>query len=625
MASWILDRIAENIGYRRPRPLLEWVQENISLPSNTTEKGRYRADRCPYQKQPQTDMSPDSPVQTIVLDFGSQTGKTTMENNAMCYYMVEYPAPMVFGFSDDSNLREYVRKKFDPLIDANPAVRDRLKAVGGRGSGNTLTSKIFPGGFIKFVSGKSEASLRSDSAMLFFADELDAWGVTKGGDPIQLIDARLTTFGSRAKKILSSTPLNDSLIWEELKKTTDNRYEVPCTCCGEFFEFSMDTFRYSTSSSGTVTDAWMECPACHNIMRNEDKLTMLPKGRWVPRNPDADPLEQGYYLPTFYAPVGWKSWRQIAKQYHAALDEVKEARYEKMTAFYNTVLAMPYVVGSGSQEWRERYEMSLESGYRRGVIPDWVNVLTTGSDVQANRIETTMMGWGFRGRHIAIDHYVFHLGDGEDMESLDNPAWTEYRERILNGRWTREDGFVLQSYANALDRSYKSSTIAQFYISLTAQEKEVCYPVRGYERMTGFIPSKRFDKREGLRDAAYWDIPVSPLKRQVYDHLRLKDDADGMVAFLPTYPADFDEEFYMQLFSENEVMENRRLVWKQNRDRNEILDTHVYNYAMFYLLGLGQYRDEDWLGTAEAQREFLLRGNKVTQVIRRQFSDGVTL
>lgn len=624
MASWILDRISEGIVYKRPKALLQWVEENISMPSNTTEKGRYRGDRCPYQKQPQMDMSPDSPVQSLVLCFGSQTGKTTIEGNAMCYYTVENPAPMVFGFSDDANLREYVRKKFDPLLDANPVVKERLKAVGGRGSGNTLTSKLFPGGFIKFVSGKSEASLRSDSAMLFFADELDAWGVTKGGDPIQLIDARLTTFGSRAKKIMSSTPLNDSLIYKELQKTTNNHFMVPCPCCGKDMEFNMDNFRYNVEE-GTVTEAWMECPECHNIIRNEDKLTMLPKGHWVPTNPKADPLEQGYYLPTFYAPVGWKSWRQIAKQYVAAQDEAKESRYDKMTAFYNTILAMPYIIGSGSQEWRDLYDRALESEYRRGFIPEWVNVLTTGSDVQANRIETTIMGWGFRGRHIPIDHYVFHLGDQEDMEMLDNSAWTAYRDRILNGRWTREDGFVMQSFANALDRSYKSSTVAQFYISLSAQEKDVCYPIRGYERMTGFIPSKKFDKREGLRDAAYWDVPVSPLKRQVYDHLRMKDDAEGMVAFMPFYPADYDEEFYMQLFSENEVMENRKLVWKQNRDRNEILDTHVYNYAMFYLLGLGQNKDEDWLGMAEAQREFVRRGNKPIQAYRRTYSEGVSI
>ena len=98
-----------------------------------------------------------------------------------------------------------------------------------------------------------------------------------------------------------------------------------------------------------------------------------------------------------------------------------------------------------------------------------------------------------------------------------------------------------------------------------------------------------------------------------------------MVAFMPFYPADFDEEFYMQLFAENEVMENKKLVWKKNRDRNEILDTHVYNYAMFYLLGLGQYRDDDWIGTAEAQKEFVARGNRVQQVVRRQYSEGVSL
>ncbi len=624
MASWILDRIAEGLSYRRPKPLLEWVDENMMLPSNTTEKGRYRSDRCPYQKQPLMDMSPDSPVQEIVLDFGSQTGKTTIEGHGMSYYIAENPAPMVFGFSDDANLREYVRKKFDPLLDANPMVKERLRAVGGRGSGNTLTSKIFPGGFIKFVSGKSEASLRSDSAMLFFADELDAWGVTKGGDPIQLIDARLTTFGSRAKKIMSSTPLNDSLIYKELLKTTHNHFMVPCPCCGEDMEFNMDNFRYSVED-GTVTGAWMECPGCHNIIRNEDKLTMLPKGHWVPTNPKANPLRQGYYLPTFYAPVGWKSWMMIAEQWVDAENEARESRYEKMTAFYNTVLALPYIVGSGSQEWREVYDRALESDYRRGVVPEWVNVLTTGSDVQANRIETTVMGWGFRGRHIPIDHYVFSLGDDEDMEMLDNHAWTTYRERILNGRWEREDGFMMQSFANAIDRSYKPTTVAQFYISLSGMEKDLCYPVRGYERMNGFIPSKKFDKREGLHDAAYWDVPVSPLKRQVYDHLRMKDDSEGMVAFMPFYPADFDEEFYMQLFSENEVLEKGKLVWVKNRERNEILDTHVYNYAMFYLLGLGQNKDEDWLGMAEAQREFVRRGNKPVAASGRRWSDGVSL
>ena len=622
--SWILDRIAAGLHYKRPQPLLEWVEQNVNLPSNTTEKGRYRPDRCPYQKQPQKDMSPDSPVQSIVLDFGSQTGKTTMEGNAMMYFTVECPAPMVFGFSDDNNLREYVRKKFDPMLEANPIVKDRLKAVGGRGSGNTLTSKIFPGGFIKFVSGKSEASLRSDSAMLFFADELDAWGVTKGGDPIQLIDARLTTFGSRAKKIMSSTPLNESLIWKELLKTTNNHYMIPCPCCGEDMEFNMDNFRYNAEGL-TVTEAWMECPKCHNIIKNEDKLTLLPKGHWVPQNPKADPLEQGYYLPTFYAPVGWKSWRQIAKQYVAALEEQKESRYEKMTAFYNTILAMPYIIGSGSHEWREVYEQNLLSTYRRGVIPSWVNVLTTGSDVQANRIETTLMGWGFRGRHIVIDHYVFHIGKQEDMEMLDNPAWGEYRSRILNGVWTREDGLIMQSLANGIDRSYKSSKVSEFYISLTAQEKSICFPIRGYERMNGFIPSKKFDKREGLHDAAYWDTPINPIKRQVYDHLRLKDNSEGTVAFMPFYPADFDEEFYMQLFAENEVMQNKKLVWVKNRDRNEILDTHVYNYAMFYMLGLGQNSDEDWLGIAEAQKEMVKRNNRPAIPVRRSYSEGVSL
>lgn len=616
--DWVLDAFADSIFFHEADPIDVWAEKNVMLPTNTSEPGRYSADRCPYQREILQVMSPESPVNHVTLCWGSQNGKTTCENNIMFYYMDEYPAPMAFGFSDDNNLKEYIKKKFDPSLEANPQIKNRLRAAGGsKSSGNTLTSKIFPGGFIKFLSGKSEASLRSDSVMIFIGDELDAWGITKGGDPIALAEQRTNTFGSRAKICLSSTPLNESIIYNDLEKSTNKHFMVPCPCCNELMEFDMDNFRWA-EENGRVIKAWMECPHCHNMIFNEDKVDLLPKGKWVATNPNADPQHQGYYLPTFYAPVGWKSFKKIASEYYnARYGNNGSVDYNLMTTFYNTVLAKPYIVGSESQDWRILSEKSLDSPYQRGKIPSWVNILTTGSDVQGNRIETTLMGWGFRGRHIPIDHYVFYIEQDQNMEMLDNPAWTKYVQLILNGTWFREDGLEMTALANAIDRSYKSTVISEFYITLSAEERERCFPVRGYERMTGFIPTLKYDKREGLRDARYWDVPVNPLKRQVYDHLALKDNDEGTVAFMPIYPADYDQEFYMQLFSETEVLENKKLIWKKNRDRNEILDTHVYNYAMFYQLGLGTFKDEDWLALAEAQREQLENPQRVMLQQRR--------
>ena len=623
---WYLETFLSLMQWHDIKPIDEWAGESINIPSNTTEGGRYDPERCPYQKQPMRNMSADSPVKMVILVWGSQTGKTTVEIIVMDSYIENDPAPMAFGFSDDKNLKEFIKKKFDPMLEANPNIKSRLKAMGGRGSGNTLTSKIFPGGFIKFLSGKSEASLRSDSVRIFFGDELDAWGITKGGDPIALATKRTNTFGDRRKLFFSSTPLNDSLIWDELQKSTNNHYMVPCPCCGKEFEFSMDTLRWSATND-IVEEAWMECPHCGNIVRNEDKIEMLPKGRWVATNPDADPLIQGYYLPAFYAPVGWVSFKDQAQEYYNAALTPSGVDFDKMTVFYNTVLAMPYIVGSESQDWRLRYELSLQSPYRRGVIPRWVNVLTTASDVQGNRIETTLMGWGFRGRHITIDHYVFRIENDEKMDQLDNKAWEDYRIQIINGGWTREDGLPMECLANAMDRSYLPDVVSMFYISLTVEEKNKYYPVRGYERMTGFIPSIKYVRSEGLQDARYWDVPVNPLKKQIFEHLKIKDNAEETVAFLPIYPADYDQEFYMQLFSEHEEKKNHRVEWVKHRTRNEILDTHVYNYAMFYLLGLGTFKDEDWIGLAEAQQYMVENGALPTSGRNRSriLSKGITL
>ena len=54
------------------------------------------------------------------------------------------------------------------------------------------------------------------------------------------------------------------------------------------------------------------------------------------------------------------------------------------------------------------------------------------------------------------------------------------------------------------------------------------------------------------------------------------------------FPADVDEEFFLQLTAEKRITKwirgRKALAWKQIRPRNEILDLLVYNFAAIYLL-----------------------------------------
>ena len=271
----------------------------------------------------------------------------------------------------------------------------------------------------------------------------------------------------------------------------------------------------------------------------------------------------------------------------------------------------------------------MESKYRRGVVPAWVGVITTGSDVQKNRIETTIMGWGKRGRNIVIDHVFMDAPPGEETEDIDCECWSLYVEEILEGRWRREDGLLLGSIANGLDRSYNSTTIDSFYERV---QSGTLHPIRGIDGQTRAkteIPEQR-QAKNGTK-ARYWDTPVSELKRIVYGDLTrtmkaIGTDTDPYRRCF--FPNDLSHEFYEQMLAERYVegSDGRRGTWEKIRDRNEVLDTRVYNYAMMYLSRLHEMSDEEWDDLFEQQRQIMKEGQRnVRKKRRRQLSSGVVL
>lgn len=593
-------------------PIDEWVDAgHVSLPANTAEPGIYSLSRTPYQRGVLRALSPQDPTRYVTLCFGAQLGKTTMEMAAMLYFMSESPAPMLFTFSDDGNLKDFVNNKFDPLLAVNPDIQALLKSESRKSSGDTMKGKQFPGGYIKFVSGNSEASLRGASAKYIFCDEIDATTRTRGGDLKVMVTKRGNSFGNRAKFTFSSTPLNGGKIYNYLENSTFNKYFMPCPHCGLEMTFELDYLRWDADGN-TILNAYMECPHCHELIRNEQKRTMLPKGHWEQTNLEASKGDVGFYLPSFYAPVGWVDWTKLAQEYFEAGFTSKGLDYTKMTAFYNTVLAQEYRVGAGSSDWKPAFDEALKSSYKRGLIPSWVNILTSATDVQGNRLETTIVGWGAKGRHLTLDSYIFPIPKDESMDEIDNLAWQRYQKEILNGIFIREDGFVMKTLANALDSGYLPDTIYSFYLSCDIATRERLFPIKGTDRdIGGYHPLLKRVKRKGLEGAIWYEVPSSTLKHKVYEDLKNADNEEHNMPFVCFFPNDFDQEWWMQIFSENWLEVDGKMLWVKNRDRNEQLDLQVYNYAMFYHLSLDMLTDEDWDDIAEQQKNSI-NAKKVT-------------
>ena len=185
---------------------------------------------------------------------------------------------------------------------------------------------------------------------------------------------------------------------------------------------------------------------------------------------------------------------------------------------------------------------------------------------------------------------------------MDGTVWNEYFEKIVCGAWEREDGYVLRSVANALDRSFESRTIDNISRRFQAP---TFYPVRGVSDPKGLsvMPTRKQTRTQRTdTPVVYYDVPVDQIKKEVYRDL-VKKESEGVYRYVE-FPDGYSPEFYEQLVSERFVLNTKTNLqqWEKIRDRNEILDCFTYNYAMCYLAGLDTLLDDDWDSLAEEQR-----------------------
>jgi hypothetical protein len=79
-----------------------------------------------------------------------------------------------------------------------------------------------------------------------------------------------------------------------------------------------------------------------------DPLTELAReGEWRATAVSADPHSIGFHISARYAPLGWKSWRQIAREWLAA-----QGSEEMLRAARNTLLGETWVESGGAPEWQ---------------------------------------------------------------------------------------------------------------------------------------------------------------------------------------------------------------------------------------------------------------------------------
>ncbi|MGH8435868.1 MAG: phage terminase large subunit family protein [Pseudomonas sp.] len=570
----------------------EWADQYMRIPreSGAAEPGPYRTDRTPYAREPMRCLSPAHPCRRVVTMVASQLMKTQIALNWIggCIHMAPSNILMLLP---TLGLAKRVSARVAHTIDATPELKSRVAKARSRDARNTMDTKEFEGGTLYATTAGSAANLAELAARFVYGDEIDRWDVDvdNEGDPIELAETRMSTFGRNAKAYFSSSPTikGASRIADLFAESDQRHYYVPCPHCDEYQVLEWENLKYTPDYSCVQ---YLCCnPECGCLIDEHHKGSMLARGEWR-GHAEGDGETVGFHLNALYAPLGWVSWLGLAKQYDKAKRAQDKGDQEPMQVFYNTRLARLW---DSAQEMTKASELKARAeDFRLGTVSAGALILTAAVDTQHNRLELLVIGWGEGLERWTVDHQVI-MGDPADERT-----WLALDEK-LKGRYRHASGVEMGIIAAGIDSGgHHTDEVYQF---TRLRRWRNVFAVKGASKpgrpVIAQRPSKVDVTWKGATEkhgAELWIVGTDTAKDWIYNRYPLNDGPGAL-----HFSSDLPDDFYEQCVAERKVARyikgHKRIEWvKGKADRNEALDLLVYNQAMAHYLGLHRYREGDW-------------------------------
>jgi phage terminase large subunit GpA-like protein len=587
VTAWIDDIWREGAAPEPPLTVSQWADEHRLLPDLSAEPGRWRTARTPYLRAIMDCLSANDPTERVVFMKGAQLGGTEAGLNWLGYVIHHAPGLMLMVQPTMDAVRRNTSIRIDPMIAACPALRERVVEPGKKEPGNSQFRKLFPGGQLVMVGAASGVGLRSTPARYLFLDEVDAYpsDVSGEGDPVALAVQRTVTFRGRRKIVMVSTPtLKGFSRIEAAYEESDKRiYEVRCPDCGSYAPITWAQIQWP---EGRRDRAHRVCPECGAIHEEHMKPALLASGRWRATAP-GDGKTAGFHLSSLYSP--FETWAEIAIEHGQVHRD--PARLQVWT---NTKLAETWEDQAGEVIDAEPLMARREDW--GGLLPERVAVLTAGVDVQGDRLELHVIGWGRDEEAWSIDYRVI-FGDPSGPR-----VWADL-DTALAATYPHARAVAdLVIRAVAVDTGGQHTKAAYEYCRTRLHRRVWAIKGRGGPGIP--LWPRRPSRTKGK--APLFVIGVDAAKDALFARLRLTEPGPGVLHF----PMERDAEFFRQLTAERVVTRFERgrpiRLWQPRREgeRNEALDTTVYAMAALHGLismGLRLNAEADAIGAAPAK------------------------
>lgn len=565
-------------AYLSPPPRLTvstWADTKRQLSREyAAEPGQWRTDRAPFQRGIMDAFS-EFGIEEVIVEGCSQFGKTEILFNVIGFYVDEDPSPILKVRPTTDDAEQWSKTRLAPTIRDTPALRDRIREAKSRDSGNTLRIKEFPGGHLTIVGANAPSGLSSKPIRILLCDEIDRYPESAGteGDPVTLARKRTVAFWNRKIGLFSTPTLKDhSRIHAAFLEGDQRYYEVACPAC-KFFQrlvWAQLRWNHDLPPADQPATAFYECASCHTPIRERDKGKMLASGRWRATAVASGPIAS-FHINALYVP--WIRWAELVREWISAQNDI-----ERLQVFINTVLGEVWEDRGGGMDPQKLESRKEPYGSE---VPAGVAVLTMGVDVQADRIEYLVRGWGAGEESWLIDHDVI-LGDPAIPPGQERSPWTQL-ELVRRQEWKTAAGTAIKIYATGVDSGYQTDVVYAYgrprYAHRVYIMKGSSTPARP------IVPRKPSVNNRGR--VRLFEIGTEAAKDVIYARLRMQVMGPQYM-HLPEWTS---EQYFEQITAERSVRRQVAGRWLRRYElprgrRSETLDCEVYALAALRLIRL---------------------------------------
>lgn len=558
----------------------DWLERFYHLPASRAAKhGRYHLEETPYLREI-LDVLADDEHDRVVVRKSARLGVTEgCINGFVGYAVATDPGPIMVVWPTKDDAQDWSKEVLPELFETTEPLRGKLSDA-AKASDNTILHKAFPGGHLHMVGSNSPRTFRRKNIRYLIFDELDACeAYSRGheGSVVKRGERRTMTFDNR-KILLTGSPelLETSRIHKEFLNSDQRTFHVACPHCGCWQVLLLPNLQWDKDETKTgrlrhrFETAHFVCVGCAGRLEHHHKRDLVRGGRFIAQNP-GHPVA-GFALNAFVSLFPNASWAQLAEEYYSATKDPSE-----MIAFVNTILGEAYEDRGGAPD-QDALLQRRESWAAE--VPRGVGVLTAGVDVQHDRLEVLVVGWGVGQESWQIAHHRIH-GDPDERD-----VWLRL-DRILTRPYQHEGGATLYVRWTFVDSNDLPDRVHAYTRPRNARN---VFSVRGVAGRRG--PKQPLLKRsKAERDSTtFFNVDVDRCKDLLFRRLRITADGPGKIHF-PLAQADGLDDDYLKQFA-NEVKIERKdrfgrtlRHYAQKGDAVEAIDCSNYAYAALLALG----------------------------------------